>query len=562
MIHVDAWQPADGLSLEPNALLAATEQVRSLALTAGPGAGKTEMLAQRADFLLRTGTCRYPKRILAISFKVDASSNLKERVKRRCGTELAVRFDSYTFHAFAKRIIDRFRPVLTGNDALDVGYKIVERKVGPSRQEIVFDDLVPLAIKILQKSAVARNAIRQTYSDVFLDEFQDCTNRQYALLKVAFQGTSIRLTAVGDTKQKIMGWAGALDGIFQEFVADFAAMPLNMYRNFRSKPRLLRLQNEIIRKLDPASVMPDEQLAGDEGEVFAWRFEDSRKEADYLAGLIDGWIKTEQLPPAEIAVLIRNQLDLYAGHLMAALEVRGIPFRNEQQMQNITVEPAARLIVDYLSCLYGQREPKAWMRLMNQLAPFADEDMQASARKDLDLLVRQQRKEIAIARQIAAPFSGWWEFVRAFLKQVSIETLVSLSPDYESPSRLKEVLRDTKTRIEELLQLEPDLPKALTRFSDDQAVRILTIHKSKGLEFDSVIIAAIENETFFFKNAAEKAENLCAYFVGISRAKSRLVLTHVDQRERPAGHQKRWSVQRTAQTEYFGYATPFVEQQK
>lgn len=296
MITVDAWQPADGLTLEPNALRAARELTQSLALTAGPGAGKTEMLAQRADFLLRTGTCRYPKRILAISFKVDASSNLKERVLRRCGSELASRFDSYTFHAFAKRIIDRFRPVLTGNYALDPGYKIADRKPGPSRSLIEFADLVPLAIQILQKSEIARNAIRQTYSDVFLDEFQDCTNLQYELLKLAFQGTNVRLTAVGDTKQKIMGWAGALDGIFQTFSADFAATPLNMYRNFRSEPRLLRLQNEIIRILDPASVMPDAQLAGDEGEVFAWRFEDSRKEAEYLAGLIDGWIKTEQLP--------------------------------------------------------------------------------------------------------------------------------------------------------------------------------------------------------------------------------------------------------------------------
>lgn len=557
MIAVDAWKPADGLTLEPSALIAAKEQVRSLALTAGPGAGKTEMLAQRADFLLRTGSCRYPKRILAISFKVDASSNLKERVKRRCGSELATRFDSYTFHAFAKRIIDRFRPVLKGEYALDVGYKIADRKPGPSRTLIEFSDLVPLAIQILQKSAVARNAVRQTYSDVFLDEFQDCTNLQYELLKLAFQGTSIRLTAVGDTKQKIMGWAGALDGIFQTFVADFAATPLNMYRNFRSKPRLLRLQNEIIRKLDPASVMPDEQLAGDEGEVFVWRFEDSRKEAEYLADLIDGWIKTEQLPPAEIAVLIRNQLDLYADHLMAVLEARGIPFRNEQQMQDITVEPAARLIVDYLSCLYGQREPKAWIRLMNQLIPFADEDIQSNARKDLDRLIRQQRQEAAIVELVAEPFSGWWEFVPAFLKQVSIETLVSLSPDYESHDRLKEVVRDTKVRIEELLKLEPDLPKALERFSDDQSVRILTIHKSKGLEFDSVIIMAVEKEIFF----GDQDENRCAFFVGVSRAKRRLVLTHTDQRERPAGHTRRWDVQRTAQTEYFGYVMPFVRQE-
>lgn len=554
MIAAEAWEPADGLTLEPNALLATKERARSLALTAGPGAGKTEMLAQRADFLLRTGTCRYPKRILAISFKVDASINLKERVKRRCDSELATRFDSHTFHAFAKRIIDRFRPILTGNETLDVGYKIVDRKIGASRKEIEFADLVPLAIQILQKSAMARNAIRQTYSDVFLDEFQDCTNKQYELLKLAFKDTNIRLTAVGDTKQKIMGWAGAMDGIFQAFVEDFSAAPLNMYRNFRSKPRLLQLQNEIIRKLDPSSVMPDEQLAGDEGEIFAWRFEDSRKEADYLADLIEGWIKTEQLPPAEIAVLIRNQLDLYADHLMAALEARGIPFRNEQQMQDITVEAAARLIVDYLSCLYGKSEPKAWIRLMNQLIPFADEDIQSNARKDLDRLIKQQRKEITTAELVDGPYSGWWEFVRVFLKQVSIETLVSLSPDYESHDRLKEVVRDTKARIAELLKLEPDLPKALERFSNDQAVRILTIHKSKGLEFDSVIMMAVENEIFF----GDQDENRCAFFVGVSRAKKRLILTHANQRERPAGHTKRWNEQRTAQDEYLGYATPFT----
>jgi superfamily I DNA/RNA helicase len=320
------------------------------------------------------------------------------------------------------------------------------------------------------------------------------------------------------------------------------------------------LQNEIIRKFDPSSVMPDDQLAGDEGEVFAWRFEDSRKEADYLADLIEGWIKTEQLPPAEIAVLIRNQIDLYADHLMAALEARGIPLRNEQQMQDITVEPAARLIVDYLSCVYGQREPKAWIRLMNQLIPFADEEFQSNTRKDLDRLVGEQRKEIAIAELIDEPFSDWSKFVQAFLKQVSIETLVSLSPDYESRARLNEIVRDTKVRIEALLKLEPDLPKALGRFSDDQAVRILTIHKSKGLEFDSVIILAVENETFFFKNESEQKENLCAYFVGVSRAKKRLVLTHTDQRDRPADA-KYWKTSRTAQAEYFDFAVPFVRKE-
>jgi superfamily I DNA/RNA helicase len=80
MIPIARWAPSDGLVLEPNALDAAKETARNLALTAGPGAGKTEMLAQRADCLLRTATCRYPRRILAISFKIDAAQNLRARV--------------------------------------------------------------------------------------------------------------------------------------------------------------------------------------------------------------------------------------------------------------------------------------------------------------------------------------------------------------------------------------------------------------------------------------------------------------------------------------------------
>ncbi|HFH3921528.1 UvrD-helicase domain-containing protein [Pseudomonas aeruginosa] len=555
MIKVEEWAPADGLQLEPNALAAAMECQRSLALTAGPGAGKTEMLAQRADFLLRTGNCRYPKRILAISFKVDASKNLKERVLQRCGSDLAVRFDSYTFHAFAKRIIDRFRAVLTGRYALAPGYKISDRKVDGASNQIEFSDLVPLAIRILRESTVARNAIRQTYSDVFLDEFQDCTDRQYELITLAFQGTSIRLTAVGDTKQKIMGWAGALDGIFETFAKDFNAIPLNMYRNFRSKPRLLRMQNEIVRVLDQAAAVPESQITGSEGEIIAWQFENSGNEAEYLANLIAGWVQEEEIPPSEIAVLVSKQPDLYVWQLVAALERRAIPYRNEQQMQDISVEPAARLIVDYLSCLYGQREPKAWVRLINLLAPFADdEDVQSSARKELDRLIKQQRAAIAVAELLEDPFSGWWEAAKAFLTHVQIETLMALSPDYESRERLAEVVRLTKERIGELLKLEPCLPKALERFSDDQSVRILTMHKSKGLEFDSVIILGVENETFW--GAIE--EERCTFFVGVSRAKRRLVMTVCQQRETPPSNPKRWKVDRSVHEEFYGYARPFL----
>ena len=554
MIRPEIWRPADGLTLEPNALRAATEHERCLALTAGPGAGKTEMLAQRADFLLRTGTCRYPMRVLAISFKVDASRNLKERVRRRCGADLAARFDSYTFHAFAKRIIDRFRPVLTGNDALDPDYKIDSPRV--TRRQIEFKDLVPLAIQILKTSQVARNAIRKTYSDVFLDEFQDCTNQQYELVKLVFQGSTIRLTAVGDTKQKIMAWAGALDGIFSTFAADFNAVPLNMYRNFRSKDKLLRMQNEIIRVIDPVSMMPNDQIVGNEGEIFAWSFTTSQQEAEYLADLMAGWIQNEEIPHSEIAVLVSKQPDLYADLLMVELEKRGVPYRNEQQLQDLSVEPVARLIVDYLLSLYGAREPKAWLRLMDQLIPFADEAEQADMRQDWQRFIKSERNQAELLDPLGD--NRWpsaWSFVENFRNRLGISSLTALSPDYESATRLIDVIQETKVRIEEQLKIEPDLIKALTKFSDDQAVRILTIHKSKGLEFDSVIILGVENETFWGNEDDER----CAFFVGMSRAKRRLVLTACQTRCTPPSNPCRWSERRNYHKEFIGYALQFLE---
>ena len=547
MISAEQWMPADGLTLEPGAMKAAKEQEKCLVLTAGPGAGKTEMLAQRADFLFRTGMCRYPKRILAISFKVDSSTNLKERVKRRCGSELASRFDSYTFHAFAKRIIDRFRIVLTGENALPENYSIGDRKI--TGTQITFNDLVPLAVEILKTSNIARNVIRQTYSDVFLDEFQDCTNLQYELIKLAFQGTSARLTAVGDTKQKIMGWAGALEGIFETFAQDFSAEPLNMYRNFRSKPCLLRLQNKIIQNLDPNSVMPEELLRGDEGEILSYEFENDIEEAESIVKCISEWIYDEKIPLHEIAILVSKQAESYAAVIMKNLEEKNIPYRNEQQLQDISTEPITKLIIDYLLCLYGTREPQSWMRLQEQMLPFVDdEELEFSKQHYLQDFIINQKKIIEKSEKVSGKFTCWRDVIDLFINQLSIETITALSPDYESESRLKEIVNSTITKIQELLEKESDLIKVLKSFLDDQAIRIMTIHKSKGLEFHSVIMLAVENETFWGNKDAER----CAFFVGVSRAKQRLLITYSKERQKPEG-EKRWNCYRNKHAEYWGY---------
>ncbi len=554
MIRAAQWGPADGLSLEPNALAAAKEINRNLALTAGPGAGKTEMLAQRADFLLRTGICRYPKRILAISFKVDASQNLKARVRKRCGPELAARFDSHTFHAFAKRIIDRFRPVLTGRDALDPDYSIGKHRV--RRRSITFDDMVPLAVQIVESSQIARSAIRQTYSHVFLDEFQDCTNAQYALIKACFQDTTVRLTAVGDTKQRIMGWAGALEGIFESYAEDFDAYPLNLYQNFRSEPRLRRMQNAMVRVMDPLAALNDDDLPGDEGEIEVLRFDNDDDEAEALAGSVRGWIEDQDLNPSEIAVLVSKQQNLYCQKLRAALDAKGVPYRDEDSTQNLASEPVANLIVDFLLVAAGQRQPEPFQRLLD-LVVFGrglDQENEYRARSRWNRFIANVKQRLAAEEADLASIDDLRTIVGELLDIVGRDAVVGLSSEYARGDYLQQQIDATIDRAHTLLSDGGDSATALASFSGDRAVRIMSIHKSKGLEFDTVVLLGVEDQTFWSKDQdAERS----AYFVGISRAKRRLHLTVCEQREEPEGA-RYWKVARTEHDEFVGYATPYL----
>jgi superfamily I DNA/RNA helicase len=85
---------------------------------------------------------------------------------------------------------------------------------------------------------------------------------------------------------------------------------------------------------------------------------------------------------------------------------------------------------------------------------------------------------------------------------------------------------------------------------------MMSIHKSKGLEFDSVIVLGVENETFWGDPDAERS----AFFVAVSRARHRLLLTVVGNRERPE-RARRWHEERSEHLEFVGYAEPYVSKE-
>ncbi|SDO16571.1 Superfamily I DNA or RNA helicase [Geodermatophilus sp. DSM 45219] len=530
------------MTLEPNALTAVTMTERSLVVTAGPGAGKTELLAQRADFLLRTGQCRYPRRILAISFKVDAAKNLKDRVRRRCSPELAARLDSYTFHAFAKRLIDAFRPVLSGIDALDPDYTIGRDRI-PGRQ-VDFDSLAPLATTILESSPFARAALRQTYGFVFLDEFQDCTTNQYMLLHAAFHGTDVGLSAVGDVKQRIMGWAGALEGVLGRFAEDFTAQPLTLYLNFRAQPRLRRMQNAMVRDMEPSAAVPDVDLAGDGGEIEVLRYRDSAEEARELADRIAAWITIDDVPAEEIAILVRAQVGPYTEALRSELRARDVPFREETELQDLSAEPAATLIVDFLAVVTGEREPDAYTRLLDVAIGWrVDDELSERPHAELRRAIDEARREYGEGQH-----GTLRELVDRFLGLLGEEMLTALAPAYQQGQRLQEVIESVHTRLEQLWSETGDVIQALREFKGRDAVKLLTVHKAKGLEYDVVVVLGVEHEMFWGNDQREE------YFVAVSRARKLVCLTVCEQRPRPPDARGRWDVQRRPHREFLDYA--------
>ncbi|TPW92569.1 ATP-dependent helicase, partial [Proteus mirabilis] len=310
-IRPDHWQPKGIDDLEPNAWQA-LRQRESTSIIAGPGAGKTEFLAQKAAYLLETGLCPSNKKILAISFKTDAAKNLADRVKERCSEEVSNRFISMTFDAFTKNLIDRFRMALPEHHRPSKRYEIsfpsfhqekqlissfrnnfgnavgiysftqrlqnMNQFIGSVRigdpklswleeefltfwlsQQINYPDGVSrvsfpalnrLAEYIVRTNDHVRRSIRASYPIVFVDEFQDTTFAQYDFLSSVFKSSEAEVTAVGDYKQRIMGWAGAKGDVFHQFEADFSAERHSLLLNHRSSPELVRIQHVIAQAID------------------------------------------------------------------------------------------------------------------------------------------------------------------------------------------------------------------------------------------------------------------------------------------------------------------------
>ena len=138
---------------------------------------------------------------------------------------------------------------------------------------------------------------------------------------------------------------------------------------------------------------------------------------------------------------------------------------------------------------------------------------------------------------------------RSLLELVTHPSLNPLSPSYQEGKRLNDVIKEATGAFKRELEADGDPIAALDRLSEEDTIRILTVHKCMGLEFEKVSVFGVELQFLWSDDEDVKAE----FFVAISRANSELVLTSARQRLRLDGVSSRWRQNSPAHEELLGY---------
>lgn len=588
------WCPVGVDSLEP----AAEDVVRSVSNTlvvAGPGAGKTELLAQRACFLFETGVCRSPTRILAISFKRDAASNLAERVQAR-SPQYAHRFLSITLDAFAKSLVDRFRMALPPAWRPDADYDVMteslrpaeirdwaagagcsraslaslsntelrsrfdhvchgialpyevgcndkQRRVGLAWWEacltrqgalsLSFPMLNRLAAYLIRLNPLVCKALRKTYGVVFLDEFQDTTEAQFDLITAAFEGSDATLTAVGDRKQRIMLWAGAMAEVFPVFGSRFAAETTELLRNYRSAPELIEIQNRIAETLEAESPPAKCATEGLEGLCQLLEFSCPEDEAEHLSTEISELLTEGGFNPRDIVVLVRQKCGEMITHVRDSLRALGIDLRDESELQTLLSEPVCQLILLCLELVVHERAPGAWDDLIEALCRlhgWGDEEDGGQAEEMAGCVVKLGKTALATGTALDA-------LPKMIINAIGERAIANSSAQYAKGEYMAECVQGLEGLLRRSSNDAESDVEAVDIALGKRAVPAMTIHKSKGLEFRLVIFLGLEDSQWWnFKNQPEEEQR--GFFVAFSRAIERVVFTYCDVRESQWGRKK------------------------
>lgn len=575
----------------------------SLLVTAGPGSGKTRVLTYRIDNILKTKKGRVlaltfsNKAAEEITERITGSFTDEEAKRVKIETihsfcldivmnkgnliglppNLSIVEDQKDKIQLLKRVIKDSTSINNDEKLNKVLMKIQHYKknfISPDMLEddevgisnvyltynnillknnvIDFDDILFYAYKILiDRPKVASNYTR-LYKYIMIDEAQDLNRTQYKIIKALTQGFK-NIMMVGDPDQSIYGFNGSDSSIMtDEFVRDFEPKEFSLNENFRSTSKII----EAAKKIQPETI--SDSVFPLEGEFQINSFDDELEEAKWITERINSLLengsnwKDEPVELEDIAIIgrnkylfndieecfIENELDYTFGNSNSNLESESIEMKIHEagvkvlinQFDELSYEKICshlgreKVESDYLTDILTNAEVnnpavntnifsaviESWNTLKNDTSNFSkslrvinncidkemlDEDFLFLIKNDLDLWEKRWRKYCGVTVQGDRSLSY-------FRNQVSLGKMNT----------------DSSTGIS-----------------------LMTVHMSKGLEFDIVFIVGLTQGTFpdyRVSTSIQKKEELNNMFVAITRAKRECYLTYPIIKMMPWGSNK------------------------
>ncbi len=550
---------------------------------AGAGAGKTRVIVERIRQIIKGGVA--PEAILAITFTNKAAEEMRSRVG--AGPVWAAEGGPFvsTFHSLGLTLIkENFRllglkrhPAIydradslremkralkeAGAEEIDArsalgaasrakgeGIGVGEFAAGatsPYERHIArawelyekalqkdgaldFDDLLVRAVELLQNNQSIREAYRRRWLYIHIDEYQD-TNHIQAELAGLLVGPAKNVCAVGDIDQTIYSWRGAQIANLLKFEERYpGAKTILLEENYRSTQNIIAAANEVITK-NTNRVEKNAFTKNAEGAPISFYMAfDEIDEAGFVTRMIKEAI-ANGAQPKEFAVLYRANFQSRAleEQLLGAgipHQVLGTRFFERKEVKDVLSFIKAALYDTPADVARVSNVPPRGIGKVTLLKMLSGQPAGEKAAQFRHLLARIKG---------AAPTLPPAELVAFAVRETGMERVFK-DDKFEGQERL-ENLRELVTLATRYKDTEEFLGAAALAsdqdsLKDDQnAVRLMTVHASKGLEFPTVFITGLEEGLFPYEredsDAADKEEERRLMYVALTRARHKVYLT-------------------------------------
>ena len=434
-----------------------------------------------------------------------------------------------------------------------------------------FDDLILLPIRIFEKKPFVLEEVQERYRYILVDEFQDTSLLQYKMVSLIAEKYR-NIAVVGDDDQSIYSWRGANYENIRMFEHDFPERKeFKLEQNYRSSGTILKAANAVIKN---NTERKDKDLWTDSTEgarISILHHETGEDEASFIADDIKRKVREgEKLSSFGILVRTNSLITQIENNLIE----NSIPHKISGG-QSFYDRREIRDILCYLKVLTNEHDDVSLLRIINtprrgigrtsieKLRSYADKNYKSLYESISDLIATDTFQEKTRKSLIA-----FVEMLKRWKKGSDLSSLIDtiikdiayrnmLMEEYpDSPKTVDYKMtgiRILSDRIRKYLERNPDATLAdyinLTALVNDDdedeenKVSLMTMHASKGLEFDIVYIAGMEDDVIPSKRSLEENpdniyEERRLFYVAITRARRELVINYSRKRINTMGEVK------------------------